>query len=249
MIDIHAHVIPGVDDGPKDMEGAIALLRQAHLAGVTQVVATPHFHLPSFDNLKTRIQFDALKEAVLKAKIPIALHLGNEVYADDAVNFHLESGQIHTLGGTNYLLLELPTTKLYPSHHDLIFRLQLQGYRVILAHVDRYDYFREKPDTLKRLVDGGCLAQISAEFVVQNPRRARRWLKAGYVHFVASDMHCQKRRPNRMDIAKKQIQKHLGEQWVHQLFIENPTAVLQQREVLRMPTRDLKRNWLHSIIG
>ncbi len=249
MIDIHAHVIPGVDDGPQNMDAALALLRQAHQAGVTHVVATPHFHLPSFDNYQIEMQFDALKEAVDAAKIPITLHLGNEVYADEEIALHLAAGDVHTLGGTDYILLELPISKMYPIHHDLIFRLQRAGYRVILAHVDRYDYFLERPESLKHLIDKGCLGQLSAEFVVRKPKEAKRWIEAGYAHFVASDMHHVERRPNRMLAAKEQIKKHLGDQWAHQILVENPMAMLHHREVLRMPTKVVKRSWIQAFIG
>lgn len=249
MIDIHAHVIPGVDDGPKDMEGALALLRQAATAGVTQVVATPHFHLPSFDNFNTRDQFEALKQVAKDADLTIKLHLGNEVYADDEAPSHLLKGKANTLAGTQYVLLELPQTQMYPVHQDLIYRLQRSGYQVILAHVDRYSYFIEKPERLKDLIDKGCYGQLSADHVVSRSREAKRWIEAGYAHFIASDMHCTRRRPNRMDQAHKQVQKNLGESWAHQLFIENPTAMLHQKVVLRMPTRDLKRSWLQTFIG
>lgn len=249
MIDIHAHIIPGVDDGPQDMAVALSLLQQAVANGVTQVVATPHFHLPCFDNGNTKAAYAALKEAVEEAKIPIQLHLGNEVYADDTALQNLSSGTINTLSDSNYILLELPATKIYAMHHDLVFKLQRQGYRIILAHIDRYEYFKEKPELLRGFIDKGCYGQLSAEFVVQRPREAKRWIEAGYAHFIASDMHHPKRRPNRLSEAKQQIRKQLGDQWVQQLFITNPTDMLHHREVLRTTTKDLKRHWLQSFIG
>lgn len=249
MIDIHAHIIPGVDDGPKDMETALALIQQALGGGVTQIVATPHFNKPNFDNFSTISQFEALKSAVAAAGLPVTLHLGNEVFAEEHTLDDLEAGHVYTIAQTKYVLLELPSTRIYPVHNDLVFKLQRKGYKVILAHIDRFDYFKSKPEQLRDLIDRGCLGQLSADFVVNKPKEAKRWFESGYAHFVASDMHHPERRPNRLAAARTQIKRYLGEPWAHQLLIENPTAVLHNREVLRMPTKDLKRSWLQGIIG
>lgn len=249
MIDLHAHIIHGVDDGPKQIEGSLALIQQAIDQGVLEIIATPHYHLPAYDNYLTQVKYQELVQAVKAKNMPITLHLGNEVHADELILTHFKKGCINTLAGSRYILLELPFYKLYPVHHDLIFQLQKENYKVILAHVDRYHYFHESPQLLKGLVEKGCYGQLSQDYVINKPKEAKRLIQSGQIHVIASDMHHTDKRPNQLKLAKALLERLVGKETAHTLLVTNPKAVIEDEPITRFNLQAPKISWLRQFIG
>ncbi len=249
MIDMHAHIIHGVDDGPKQIEGSLALIQQAIDQGVLEIIATPHYHLPTFDNYHTNTQYQELVQVIRAKNMPITLHLGNEVYADELILTHLKKGSINTLAGSRYILLELPFYKLYPVHHDLIFQLQKEHYKVILAHVDRYHYFKESPELLKGLVEKGCYTQLSQDYVLNKPKEAKRLIQSGLINLIASDMHHTEKRPNQLQLTRQLLERLVGKVTTDTLLATNPKAVIEDEPITRFNIQQPKRTWLSQLIG
>ena len=192
MIDFHTHILPGVDDGAGNEEESLALLRLQRSSGVDRICLTPHFY-PGRQTLEEFLEkrdeaWNRLRRCTEGESFP-AFRLGAEVhYSPDILQMDLRR---LTLGDTDYLLLELPHGR-YPAYIvQVIQKLMEGGLTPILAHVERFPYFRKDPSLLKRLIDLGALGQVSAD--VLNLRMDKGFAKAclscGLAHIVGSDAH------------------------------------------------------------
>lgn len=206
MIDIHCHILPGIDDGAKDAAEAGAMLAKQRAAGVDAMYLTPHFY-PEIQPLGT---FLAEREKawedfsrMLESQERSGIRLGAEVrYCRELLSMDLRKV---TLGKSDYLLLELPGHR-YPAYMVQAMEQFLEkGLIPILAHVERYACFREEPELLKQLVDLGVLAQVSATALFD--RRDRNFSQAcldhGLAQIVASDAHNTAGRSPSMELLRK----------------------------------------------
>ena len=192
LTDLHTHILPGVDDGAKDLESSIEILLAQKASGVERVALTPHFY-PLREELdafleKRQKAFEVLRLACNAETMP-QLRLGAEVhYSTSLAEMDLRR---LTLGQSNYLLLELPDT-VVPAHIEQILEIMLeQGIIPILAHVERCCYFREDPARLVRLIEKGALAQISALALARtkSDKFADICLRNHVAQIIASDVH------------------------------------------------------------
>jgi protein-tyrosine phosphatase len=198
MIDLHCHVLPGIDDGPRDMEEALALCRAASADGIELIAATPHLRADH-----PRVRPEELAErceelnAALRAE-GLSLHVvpGGEVdllWAQAASEEELRL--VSLCQGGSCLLVETPYGQLGENFEDLLFRVQVRGYRVLLAHPERNESFRHDPARLAALVRRGVLVQLTAPSLrpgaAARPARrfALRLARQGLAHVVASDAH------------------------------------------------------------
>ena len=201
MIDVHAHVLPGIDDGPRTMEDALALARVAVAAGTTQIVATPHV---SWEHPTTaRAMHDgvlAVKAELSAAGIPLRIRTGAEIALTRGVDLDDAELRALRLGGGEWLLAECPLSLASPGFDRLLHQLQAGGHRILLAHPERAPEFHRDPDALRRLVDAGMLTQVTAGSLVGRfgstvKRFTFDLVAAGLVHNIASDAHSAERRP------------------------------------------------------
>jgi protein-tyrosine phosphatase len=195
VIDLHAHILHGVDDGPADVEESVALARAAVQAGTRVMAATSHVsHMFPCD---TRVFPDRLAEvqdALERAGVPLELRSGGELAPSRLVDLDDETLSLLSLGGGPYLLVECPFSPVSAELEPLVYELQHRGWRVLLAHPERSAAFQRAPDRLARLVSDGALAQVTASSLAgQFGGAARRFsvnaLREGLVHVLASDAH------------------------------------------------------------
>ena len=218
MIDLHCHILPGIDDGAGDPDTARRMLEREMLCGADRVILTPHFNPERQSLTDFLLERERSWERLQGVAGPgIELRLGAEV----ACSFELLSMDLGslTLGGSCYLLLELPAGR-YPAFMER-FAQELLGRGVIpiLAHVERCAYFRREPGLLKRLVEMGLLAQVTAAALKDRRDRnfARACLEHGLAQIVASDAHDLHSRPPRMDVLKGLPERV---QWMHRACTE-----------------------------
>ncbi len=229
MIDIHAHVLPGVDDGPDTLEESITLVRSAVEQGVTKIIATPHHRPPRYDPKNVEEAYRLLKNRIKELNIPLELYLGREVYSDLNLIDMLQDIKPLNMVDSDYILLELPSLKIYPTHYTIFDELLQRNYRVVLAHIEKYPYLIDDYETLSYLIKLGFHTQINAKFVVTQTKKAIRAIKAGHVHIVASDAHDMNKRRYQLKEAYRIIARKLGTKIADQLFLENPNRVLNNQ--------------------
>lgn len=201
MIDLHAHVLPAVDDGPRAVEGSLALARAAVERGTTELAATPHvtWDLPT-TSAAVRAGVRALQAELDGAGIPLRLHTGGEVAVSKAVELDDAELAALRLGGGEWLLVECPLRASAAGFEHAVLHLQRRGHRVVLAHPERSPILQRDPAKLAALVAEGMLAQLTAGSLVGAfggtvQRFAFALLEADLVHVVASDAHDAVRRP------------------------------------------------------
>lgn len=251
VIDLHCHILPGIDDGPDSVDASLAMARAQVAAGVHTVVATPHVSW-NYANTAGSIApaTDALQEAITDAGIPLRVLPGAEVALTRAVDLTAEQLAELRLGDSPWLLLEPPIAVDSPGIEGMIGLVQSRGCRVLLAHPERCMAFHSDPDLLSRLVRSGCRAQVTAgslsgAFGRTVQALSLRFLDAGLIHVVASDAHDDAyRRPGmRPEIDDAGYAPLAG--W---LTAENPGAILENRPLPPRPAfapdRPRRGRWL-----
>jgi protein-tyrosine phosphatase len=228
MVDLHCHILFGLDDGPKNIEDSLAMAEDAIADGITHVVATPHCSSQFlFDFANVRAARDALAEKLhgrLKLATGCDFHLNHENLL--AIRKHPVPFCINQ---KDYLLVEFNEFSIPPAMDQTLHELQLAGLRPIITHPERNPILRSQPDRLLHWVRLGCFAQITAGSLsgVFGPgakEDAWSWMTRGLIHFVASDAHNTARRPLKLRFAYDSIAQQLGEEAARALLIENPLA-------------------------
>lgn len=197
MIDLHCHILPGVDDGAKDMEESIAMARNAVAEGVTHILATPHHKAHGWENEKNDVLHlvKELQTELDKNKIPLMIFPGQEVRLYGEIIEDIEAGKIQFIDEANqYLLIEFPSSEIPAYTEQLFYRLQHTGVIPIVVHPERNRAVQEDPNRLKELIDKGALAQLTAgSYVGQYGKDAEQTSKdlieADMIHYFASDAH------------------------------------------------------------
>jgi protein-tyrosine phosphatase len=251
VIDLHCHVLPGIDDGPQTTAAALDLARAAAAAGIATIVATPHvdWSYPANDASRILPAVRVLQAELDAAGIEIQLLPGGEVAVTRAVDLSDDELRALTLGAGPWLLLECPLSPaLAPGFIAAARSLAVRGHRLLLAHPERSPVFQRDPEALAELVAGGMLAQVTAGALVGRfGRTARdtglRMVRDGAVHIAASDAHGPGRRPS---IAAELQEAGLGDlaTW---LARDAPAAILQgaplpaRPELPPAPGRGLRR--------
>ena len=239
MIDLHSHLLPGVDDGSRTMEDALALARAAVANGIHTSVLTPHVYPGVFDNRRSSLLpvFAEYRQALWEAGIPLDVRLGGEVHLHPDVFDMFARGELPMIGGLNgkkMMLLEFPDGAI-PHGSDVACRMFAdQGVHWLIAHPERNKAVMRNPDIIKPFVDMGCMLQLTAASVVGAFGRAagqtaHTLLTRGLAHVVASDAHNLAHRPPRMGEARRYLSQHFGMGIAYRLTEENPARILAER--------------------
>ena len=233
FVDIHTHILPGVDDGAEDMEQAIGLLQAAWEDGTGAVVLTPHYRGRYRHNTVNRLTpvFEALQREVKKLLPGMELYLGNEVGYELDVTEKLADGTLLTLNGSQYVLLEFRGNCFRSRVLDGVLEVLNFGFVPVIAHVERYDIFLKSKSLADEVLDLGALLQVNADSVMGKrgfaaKRFCHRLLKGHKVHFVATDTHDSQLRPPLLKECYDRIQKKYGAEYAAALFYKNAREVL-----------------------
>jgi protein-tyrosine phosphatase len=239
MIDLHIHLLPGVDDGPVDLQEAVELCRLAAEQGCEALIATPHQRHPSWLNTDS----DHLRQLLARLAETVGdsprLALGAEIRVDSGLLDELDdlSGSgLLSLADSRYLLLELDRSGLGPSPESLVHELAVIGWSPIIAHPEFVPALSSSLALLRRLASAGGLFQLTATSLLGGfGKRVRRWcleaVDAGLAHFVASDAHGVSWRPPQMAEAREELRARWGDETARRLMVDNPRAVLEAREL------------------
>lgn len=232
MVDIHCHILPGVDDGAPDMDTALQMLKMEQADGVSDVVLTPHFvseHEPSHDYAG---RFSELQAKAKEVCPGITLHLGRELFFSHSLPELLESGRVQYMGESNYALIEFsPDADYQYIYHSLTY-LSQNGVQPILAHVDRVNNVGTKEAA--ELVKSGIYIQVNAGSIsgkngFRIKRKIQKLLRFGLIHFVGSDAHNTTSRAPDLKEAYEYTAKKFGPECADAIFIINPHAMLSNQ--------------------
>jgi protein-tyrosine phosphatase len=201
MIDLHCHVLPGIDDGPKTIEDSVALARAAAAAGTQTIVATSHvsWHYPNESATIARLTREVNERLALEG-IALEILTGAEIAMTRASEIEADEIRRLTLGGGPWVLLEPPFSPMATGLDGVVAQLRAAGHQVLLAHPERCPAFHREPEALEGLIRAGALSSITAGSLVgrfggQVRRFARELVAEGLVHNVASDAHDELKRP------------------------------------------------------
>ena len=233
-IDIHCHIMPGVDDGSPDIATSLEMLRIADKNGITHLILTPH-HKPMHHNVSPEHNVayrKKLQEAAANAGIKAKLFSGNEIYYSDETMEELEAGKICSLAGSDYVLVEFHPTNPYKAIQNAANRVQAAGFIPIIAHVERYSDIVSHPARVSDLIEMGCFIQVNASSVMGKygfgiSHFTKKLLKENMVHFVASDAHDTGRRAPHLLDCRNYIERKFGEDYGKKLFFTNPANVIR----------------------
>jgi len=237
MIDLHTHILPGIDDGAKTLDDALAMARIAVDDGIRIMACTPHIYPGMYMNDGPDIarRRDALQAELDRAGIPLKLVVGADVHLVPGLLDGLRSGRIPTLHRTRYLLLEPSHTTPPPRFEDSVFDLLASGYVPIITHPERLTWVENHYPAFLRLIEQGAWMQITAGALTGmfGPRAqhwGERFLGEGHTHIIASDAHSTGRRKPRMSEAVAIATKMLGAEEARRLVVDRPRAVLENKE-------------------
>lgn len=253
MIDLHCHVLPGIDDGPSTLEGSLALARAAQAAGIDTLVATPHVssHYPNDPDTIARL-VDELNAHLLEQEVSLEVLPGAELAITHIPQ--IEPSQLSRLGlgGGRWLLVEPPFAPIVPGLEGMLLALLEQGHSVVLAHPERCAAFHRDPRMLETLVDAGALLSITAgslagRFGEQARRFALELARKGMIHNVTSDAHDSVKRPPGMTEGIGRARLAPLADWLTE---EVPAAILRGEQIPPRPATRLAngpawRAWLH----
>ncbi|RYX90935.1 MAG: capsular biosynthesis protein [Comamonadaceae bacterium] len=258
MIDLHTHILPGIDDGAKDLSVSLAMARIAVEDGITHMACTPHIYPGMYMNDAQGIKqaAAALQAHLDQAGIALRLTTGADVHLVPGLLAGLRNGSVPTLAGSRYVLLE-------PSHHvapprfeESVFELVAAGYTPVITHPERLTWVESHYPVFVRMIGQGCWMQVTAGALTGmfGPRAkywGERFLAEGHTHIIASDAHSSTRRVPRMSQARDIAEKYLGKEEAHRLVRERPEAIwrnLPPASVAPLPRIKPPGGWLSKIL-
>jgi protein-tyrosine phosphatase len=234
VIDLHAHILPGLDDGPGDLDASVALARAAVASGTRTLAATSHvdhhFHLAPEALTQARA---AVVQRLAAEGVPLEVVQGGEVTAERAVELDDDRLRALTLGGTDWLLLECPLSPAAASIEPVAVHLQRRGFRILLGHPERSPGLL-RGGALERMTREGALSQVTSSsfagaFGAPVRRIAFAMLEAGLVHVLATDAHDHAQRPPDLGLGRPALERRYGDvgEWLEWATTGVPAAVLR----------------------
>ena len=236
MIDLHCHLIPGIDDGPETLDEALEMARIAVANGIEAAHVTPHLHVGRWDNDLAKISaaVETYRAALAAAGIPLKLGFAAEVRLDYAIVPLIEAGRVPFLGeleGYRVLLLEFPHSHVPVGADKFVSWLRARGIRPMIAHPERNKDIMREPDKVLTFVREGCLLQLTADAIAGGfgevcAERSREFLERGWVSVIASDAHDTVERPPRIAPGRAAAAKIVGEEEAERLARGTPLRIV-----------------------
>lgn len=224
FIDMHCHYLHEVDDGAKDLKTSLEMFEIAVAQGLSHVILTPHFQPGKYNEQdKILTQFQELTEAIYQKYPGMKVCLGQEIYLSEESVEAIINKEVYVMAETNYILIELSTLQYYPVFEAMLYQIQMQGYKIILAHVERYDYLFDRPELFALFKSRGFLMQVNTSAITSKRQRKKilQLIADGYISFISTDCHDTHRRTPAVSEAYSIIEKKFGNEKAQALFYQN----------------------------
>lgn len=235
MIDIHSHILYGVDDGAKDLEESIAMIKDAKAQGIHAIIATPHYRYGMFAYPKEKIEkhYSLLREQA--EAFGVELYLGTEQHVNSQTMEYVESGRCHTLADSSYVLMEYKCEADFSYIKETVQEAIRHGLIPIVAHIERYRCLT-KIENVSFLREIGAMIQVNADAVIgkegfRTKAYVKKLLKNYMVDFVASDAHGINSRKNHMGKCQIYLYKKYDNRYVEKILEKNARKILETERV------------------
>lgn len=236
LTDIHNHILPMVDDGAKTVKEALKMLQKEVEDGVENIILTPHYRVGMFEKTTQEIEwkFSKFREIVKNQGIPIKLYLGRECYADTELMERILHQPSFQMNQSKYVLIEFSYHDEFSKIRNCVYELVSEGYRPILAHIERYASLHNQIEYIEELIQLGAYIQVNASTILGKTGLSQKWfcrklLQRHLIHFIASDAHdLQKRAPN-LKACKTYVEKKMGMDYAKKIFVDYPRLILDRK--------------------
>lgn len=232
LYDIHCHILPGVDDGAKNMDIALALIEKEIEAGVETIILTPHFRKEMFEPDMEDI-WNAYDELLYETRYKnIRLYLGCEFHANMEMVETLDNDLRPTLADSRYVLTEFAHNSTRAFMKERADALLMSGYRPIIAHIERYRATRKDFDLIEDLIEMGCEVQVNADAIIGRDglgaqRFCKKLMQEDMLHYVGSDTHNLRGRASHMGECCEYLKKHMGRLYTSRIMRDNPSKIVE----------------------
>jgi protein-tyrosine phosphatase len=220
MIDIHSHILPGLDDGAENFDDTLIMARAACSEGITTIIATPHHANGAYMNPASNVRrlVESVNARLIEAGVPVTIAAGQEIRVHDDLLDAWSRDELLTLAGSRYVLLEMPSSRIPRSMEEIVHELSVMGLTTVIAHPERNSEVVQHPERFEKLIELGACGQVTTHsllgvFGKRIQQTSLSLLKQGSIHFVSSDAHHISRRGFRLDEAYSLIERTMGEQW------------------------------------
>ncbi|MCR4651284.1 MAG: hypothetical protein K5662_05975 [Lachnospiraceae bacterium] len=238
VFDIHNHILPGVDDGSKDMDMSLRMLKIAAEDGITDIILTPH-NKPNRRNLYTdelKAHVAELEKLVSDNGLNIRLYAGNEVYYRSDIFERLSIGKASAMAGSRYVLIEFSPADDWDYIKSGIYSILSEGYLPIIAHVERYINVVDHPERAYELKSMGCVIQLNADSVMGElgykvKQFCKKMLKDRKVDLIASDAHNDGKRSPKLHKCISKVASKYGEETAVRIFRDNPMKIINDEYI------------------
>ena len=227
MVDIHSHILFGVDDGAETLEESLALLKQAEKAGYTDIVCSSHYYIGRFQNKNYNENFEILEKKIQKEKINIKIYKGNEFAIDE--EYFLHEKNIYCLNQGKYILVEMRTGVLYSICREFFKELLKRGIIPVFAHVERYPHI--KISEFEELCEMGVILQMNVQSAANPIPKARYLLDKRYIGVLATDTHRIGRRDYNISESLEEIKKSVEIEYFKILTEINPKKIINNEKI------------------
>lgn len=241
MIDIHTHILPGLDDGAANWDETLNMARAAAAEGITTIIATPHHANGKYINTATEVEEHTIRvnEQLISAGVPITIMTGQEIRVHDDLLEAWDRRELLPLATSSYVLIEMPSSRIPKAMNELIHELRIMQLKPIIAHPERNAEIVEHPERLADLIREGAYAQVTTHSLLGGfGRRIEQsaWslCSSGLIHIVSSDAHHLERRGFRLREAYNTIHERMGAEW-ESYFLSNAQCVVGNKPFGSMP--------------
>lgn len=238
LIDMHCHILPGVDDGSTNIEQTMNMLKVAYEDGTRRMIATPHYHIGRVvaDRKQCEERLEQVKRKMDITGMDMEIYLGSEVYYFSEAMEKIESGEASTLAGSSYVLVEFDPKVDYQRVQRAVSNVSGEGYVPIIAHIERYMCLLDKPDRCKELIGMGALLQVNASSTVgkhgkDTQKFIKKLMKKRLISFVATDAHGDTSRRPRLKECYEYVAKKFGEEYANDIFRGNQLKLIADERI------------------
>lgn len=237
MVDMHCHIMPGVDDGAKTRKEVQEMLKMEYENGVRTVILTPHYRKdmfePDFELIKKRFQY--VKYEAENMGLDMDVFLGCEYHANSDMIKEIKENPRFRINGGKYVLVEFSSTHTYQKIRDYVYQMINSGFKPIIAHIERYRSVVKNLDNVSELIDLGAYVQVSSGALLgEDGLRAmlasRAMLRKKMIHFIGSDCHDAKERCPNFKKCAEYVEKKVDIKYAKNIFVNNPKKILGYKD-------------------